>query len=345
MPPSAPPLLTNTLGSSGPQITRVGFGAWALGGGDWAYGWGPQDDATSVAAIRYAIARGISWIDTAAEYGYGHSEEIVAQALAGVPESERPLVFTKCGLVWDPTDRLKPSRQIGNPASIRREAEDSLRRLRVERLDLLQMHWPSRDGSAVEDYWAELVDLRREGKILSAGLSNHGIEALDRAEAIGHVDVIQPPFSAIDRRAALDLLGWARAHETGVIVYSPMQSGLLSGQFSLERADQLAPGDWRRSSPEFTDRLDQNLALANALRPIAERHGVSTGAVAIAWTLAWPGVSGAIVGARSAAQVDGWIAAGTLDLTADDLDEVEVAIRTTGAGEGPTRPLTTGAAV
>jgi len=333
-----PQLESVPLGSGGPQITRVGFGAWALGGGDWAWGWGPQDDHASIAAIRHAIDSGISWIDTAAEYGYGHSEQVVARALADVPVADRPLVFTKCGLVWGEA-RMQPSQQIGDPASIKREAEASLRRLRVEQLDLLQMHWPAEDGSSVEDYWGALVELRDEGKIAAAGLSNHDVDELDRAEAIGHVDVIQPPLSLINRTSAADVIGWAQTHGSGVIVYSPLQSGLLSGSFSAERVAQLDPGDWRKKSPDFNGRLPANLALAQALEPIALRHGANVAEVAIAWTLAWPGVSGAIVGARSPAQVDGWLGAAALTLTRADLDEIARAIRDTGAGEGPTDPL------
>jgi aryl-alcohol dehydrogenase-like predicted oxidoreductase len=331
------------LGATDFALTRVGFGAWAIGGGDWAWGWGPQDDEDSIAAIRHAVDAGIGWIDTAAEYGYGHSEEVVGRALRDIPAAERPLVFTKCGLVWDPADRQKPSEQIGDPASIRREAEASLRRLGVERLDLLQMHWPAEDGSQVEDYWGALVELRAEGTIRAAGLSNHDVAALERAEAIGHVDVIQPPLSAIDRRAASDVIPWAHANGTGVIVYSPMQSGLLSGSFSAARAAALDAGDWRRTSPDFGERLEANLALAAALEPVAARHEVSVGAVAIAWTLAWPGVSAAIVGARRPEQVDGWLPAARLELTGEDLGEIEAAILATGAGEGPIRPTAVGA--
>lgn len=320
------------------EVTRLGFGAWAIGGADWAFGWGTQDDGASIAAIRRAVERGINWIDTAAAYGFGHSEEVVARALRDVPRSDRPYVFTKCGLVPDPKSPGTPIR-VGDPATIRRELEASLKRLGVERIDLYQMHWPPADGTPIEDYWGTLVALKREGKVRAIGLSNHGLAALERAERIGHVDTLQPPLSAVRREIAGAELGWCEGHGTGVIVYSPMQSGLLSGSFSAERAAQLGPDDWRSRSSEFRgDALERNLALADALRPIAERLGTSVGSVAIAWTLAFPGVTGAIVGARSPAQVDGWIGAADVSLSETDLDMIATAIERTGAGSGPPRP-------
>ena len=327
------------LGVTGMEITRAGFGAWAIGGAGWAFGWGSQDDDDSVTAIRHCVERGINWIDTAAAYGLGHSEEVVARALAGLPPDERPYVFTKCGLVWDERDREAPPRRVGDPASIRREVEASLRRLRVERIDLYQMHWPAEDGTPLEDYWGTLLELKAEGKARAVGLSNHDARQLAAAERLGHVDTLQPPFSAIDRDAAAAELPWCDAHETGVIVYSPMQSGLLTGAFDRARAANLPADDWRSRSPDFTgEGLERNLALAEALRPVAERHGATVAAVAVAWTLAWPGVTGAIVGARSPEQVDGWLPAATLRLTDADLDEIAGAIRRTGAGTGPERP-------
>jgi aryl-alcohol dehydrogenase-like predicted oxidoreductase len=332
------PLPTTGLGWTGMHVTRVGFGAWAIGGGDWAFAWGNQDDAASV-AIRHAVESGINWIDTAAVYGLGHSEEVVAAALAGLPEADRPYVFTKGGLVWDPADRSAAPRRVGAPASVRTEVEASLRRLRVERIDLYQMHWPAEDGTTLEEYWQVFTDLKREGKIRAAGLSNHGIFQLEAAERIGTVDAIQPPFNLIHRDAAGDVLPWARTHEAGVIAYSPMASGLLTGAFTAERAAGLEPGDWRAGHPDFTEpALSANLALADALRPVAERHGVTPAAVAVAWTLAFPGVTGAIVGARSPRQVDGWLPAAYLELKDDDLSDIAVAIRATGAGTGPASP-------
>jgi aryl-alcohol dehydrogenase-like predicted oxidoreductase len=333
-------LPTARLGWTGMDLTRVGFGAWAIGGGGWAYAWGGQDDAESIAAIRSAVESGVNWIDTAAVYGLGHSEEVVAAALADFPVADRPYVFTKGGLVWDPADRSAAPRRVGAPASIRAEVEASLRRLKVERIDLYQMHWPAEDGTAVEDYWQVFLDLKREGKIRAAGLSNHSIGQLEAAQEIGNVDAVQPQFSLIHRDAAEDLLLWAREHETGVIVYSPMASGLLTGTFTAERAADLEPGDWRSGHPDFTEpALSANLALADALRPVATRHGVTPAAVAIAWTLSFPGVTGAIVGARSPGQVQGWLPAAHLELKDDDLADIAAAIGATGAGTGPASPL------
>jgi aryl-alcohol dehydrogenase-like predicted oxidoreductase len=321
------------------EITRVGFGAWAIGGGDWAFGWSVQDDAESVAAIRRAVERGVNWIDTAAVYGLGHSEEVVARALREMPPGERPYVFTKCGLVWDEQDRHRLPRRIGEARSLRREVEASLRRLGVERIDLYQMHRPAEDGTPVESYWQTLLDLKAEGKVRSVGLSNHSVEQLAAAERLGHVETLQPPFSAIRREAATALLPWCAAHRTGTIVYSPMQAGLLTGAFTPERAAALPGDDWRSRSPEFQgEGLRRNLALADALRPIAARHDVGVGAVAVAWTLAWPAVTAAIVGARRAEQIDGWLPAAELDLTDADLDEVAAAIERSEAGGGPGRP-------
>jgi aryl-alcohol dehydrogenase-like predicted oxidoreductase len=337
--PARAELPTTAFGSTGMRITRAGFGAWAIGGGGWQFAWGAQDDAASIAAIRHAVGRGINWIDTAAVYGIGHSEDVVARALKDLPASERPWVFTKCGNVGDARNPAAPLRHIGNPQSIRREIEGSLRRLRVDCLDLYQMHWPPDDGTPLEDYWGTLLELKAEGKARAVGLSNHDADRLVVAERIGHVDTLQPPFSPINRAAASVDLPWCAAHGTGVIVYSPMQSGLLTGAFTAERATRLGADDWRSRSPEFGgERLTRNLALAEALRPIAQRHHVSVGAVAVAWTLAWPGVTGAIVGARSPEQVDGWLAAATLELEAADLDLIAAAIERTGAGNGPARP-------
>src|SRR5438270_404492 len=332
-------LPTTPLGTTGMRITRVGFGAWAIGGGGWSFAWGNQDDADSIAAIRHAVERGINWIDTAAVYGLGHSEEIVARALRDIPADDRPYVFTKAGLVWDERDRAAPPRRVGDPLSLRHEVEGSLRRLDVERIDLYQMHWPAEDGTALEDYWGTLLQLKEEGKVRAVGLSNHHVGQLEDAERLGHVDTLQPPFSAIRREVAVAELPWCAAHGTGVIVYSPMQSGLLTGDFSLERAARLGADDWPSRSPDFTGRgLRRNVGLADALRPIAERHRATVAAVAVAWTLAWPGVTGAIVGARSPAQVDGWIGAASLELTDSDLDDIAAAIKRTGAGVGPVRP-------
>jgi aryl-alcohol dehydrogenase-like predicted oxidoreductase len=327
------------LGRTDMNITPVGFGAWAIGGADWAVGWGAQDDDKSIAAIRHAVERGVNWIDTAAIYGLGRSEEVVRAALKEIPANERPFVFTKCGLRWDENDRQAFPRQVGARDSIRREVEDSLRRLGLERIDLYQMHWPAKDGTPLEDYWRTLLELKAEGKVRAVGLSNHNVAQLEAAERIGHVDTLQPPFSAIRREFAAAELPWCRAHETGVIVYSPMQAGLLTGAFSVERAKTLPKDDWRSRDAEFTgDRLKRNLKLAATMQSVAERHGTTTAAVAVAWVLAWPGVTGAIVGARAPEQIDGWIEAATLTLAHSDLEEIAASILATRAGSGPSLP-------
>jgi aryl-alcohol dehydrogenase-like predicted oxidoreductase len=332
-------LPTVQLGRTDMHITRVGFGAWAIGGGDWMAGWGAQDDNDSVAAIRHAIDRGVNWIDTAAIYGLGHSETLVRRALQDLPPSRRPLVFTKCGLVWDAKDRMAPPRMAGARASILQEVDGSLRRLGVERIDLYQMHWPPKDGATLEEYWGTLLELKKIGKVRAVGLSNHSAAQLAQAERLGHVDTLQPPFSAVRRTSAEAEIPWCREHGTGVIVYSPMQAGLLTGSFTAERAKALPENDWRSRDREFSsDRLTKNLRLAEALKPIAARHGTTVASVAVAWTLAWPGVSGAIVGARRPGQVDGWIGAATLQLTREDLEEIAATLRTEGVGDGPALP-------
>lgn len=328
-----------SLGSSGLEITTVGFGAWAVGGGSWAYGWGPQDDDQSITAIRHAVGLGLNWIDTAAVYGLGHSEEVVRRALDGIPAAERPYVFTKGGMVWSGDDPMVSPRQTLAPASIRGECEASLRRLGVERIDLYQFHWPDQSGTAVEDSWGEMVRLIDAGKVRAGGVSNFDVTLLERCERIRHVDSLQPPFSLIRRQAAEAEIPWCRERGTGVIVYSPMQSGILTDRFSEARVAALAEHDWRRRAGEFQPpSLARNIALRDALRPVAARHGTTVAAVAIAWTLAWPGVTAAIVGARDPAQVDGWIGGAALELTPADLDEIARGIERSGAGAGPALP-------
>ena len=332
-------LPTRKLGGTGLEITTVGLGAWAIGGGGWAFGWGPQDQEDSVATILQAVESGINWVDTAAVYGLGRSEEAVGEALRRLDEADRPYVFTKCGLRWDDADPAAPPRRVGDPASIREEVEASLRRLGVEQIDLYQMHWPPEDGTGIEEYWSTLCELRASGKVRAVGLSNHDPSQLAAAEAISHVESLQPPLSLINRAAAGAEIPWCARAGTGVIAYSPMQSGLLSGSFDRARLERLAPDDWRRRSPDFNgEGLAANLALAEGLAPIAERHGVSVGALAVAWVLAWPGVTGAIVGARRPDQIQGWIGAAGLELSDKDLDEIEALLVRTGAGNGPTRP-------
>ena len=330
---------TRQLGSTDLRISTVGFGAWAVGG-EWFHGWGPQDDDASIGAIRHAVELGVNWIDTAAIYGLGHSEEVVGRAIREIPLGDRPYVFTKGGLIPDrsrPFD--EPVRNL-RPFVIRQEVEASLARLGVDRIDLYQFHWPDQVGTLIEDSWAEMARLVDEGKVRYVGVCNFDVELLERAEAVRHVDTLQPPFSLIRRDSGGDVIPWAADHRTGVIVYSPMQSGILTDTFSAERVAAMADTDWRRRAPNFNEpALSRNLALRDALRPIADRHGTTVSAVAIGWALAWPGVSGAIVGARSPEQVDGWIGGSTVRLTEDDLVEIASAATRTGTGTGPVHPL------
>jgi aryl-alcohol dehydrogenase-like predicted oxidoreductase len=306
------------LGGSDLELTPIGFGAWAIGGGDWAFGWGPQDDRASIAAIHRALDHGLNWIDTAAVYGLGHSEEIVREALRD--RSEKPYVFTKCSLVWG------PDRKVGNVLradSVRRECEASLRRLGVERIDLYQVHWPNPDAE-IEEGWATLARLREEGKVRFIGVSNFDVAQLERARRIAPVTSLQPPYSAVHREVEQDLLPYCSAHGIGVLVYSPMQAGLLSGAMTRERVAAFPRDDWRRRSADFREpRLGRNLALQELFRELGARHGASAGAAAVAWTLRRPEVTAAIVGARSAAQVDGFVAAMELRLTASEVGEVD----------------------
>lgn len=327
------------LGLSTTEITTVGLGTWAIGGGNWAFSWGPQDDTQSLKTMRHAIDLGINWIDTAAVYGLGHSEEIVGKFLHELSPSERPLVFTKCGIVWDETDRMKPGRRVLSPTSIRKECEASLHRLGVERIDLYQFHWPDESSTRIEDSWATMSQLVGEGKVQLAGVCNFSSDLMARCEPIHHVESLQPPFSMIRRQAEEKEIPWCVEHQTGVICYSPMQSGLLTESFSADRVATLPKDDWRTRSEEFQQpKLRKNLRLRDALRSVARRHGSSVSEIAIAWTLAWPGVTGSIVGARSPEQVDGWIRAASLLLTEADLEEIAAALKRTGAGAGPLCP-------
>ncbi|SFV38260.1 Predicted oxidoreductase [Devosia crocina] len=324
-------LPTRKFGLTGMAITRVGIGAWAMGGNMW----GPQDDADSAAAIRHAIERGINWIDTAAVYGNGHSETVIGKTLADIPASERPFVFTKGGIVRD--ENGQNPRRIGERNHLRTELENSLKRLGLDVIDLYQLHWPS-DDVPLEEYWSNMLELKKEGKVRHVGLSNHDETQLARAEALGHVETLQPPFSMIRRETGEKILPWCAEHGTGVICYSPMQAGLLTGTMTAERVSAMPDNDWRKNSPEFQgDKLRANLALAERLKPIAERHGTSVSSVALAWCHAWPGLTATIVGARSPAQVDGWLDAASLDLNTEDLNEIARAIEETGAGQGPAK--------
>lgn len=318
------------LGSSGPGLSVVGIGAWAIGG-PGAFGWGPQDDDESIAALHRAFDSGVTWVDTAAVYGLGHSEEIVGQVVR--EHGDGVLVFTKCGLNWYGGNERSPVNDL-RPSSIRFELEQSLKRLGRDHVDLYQFHTPdSSTGTPVEESWLTMAELVDEGKARWIGVSNFTVELLERCERVRHVDSLQSPLSLIDRRSLRDLLPWCQAHDTGVLAYSPLQSGLLSGSFDADRAAQLPADDWRRSSRDFQQpRLDANLALAERLRPIAGRHGVEVAAVAAAWVLEQPGVTAAIVGGRRPSQLDAWLPAGSLRLAARDLEEIATAIRDTGAG-------------
>jgi len=328
------------LGSDGPEITTVGFGAWAIGG-PWKFGWGPVDDDESVEAIRHAVDSGINWIDTAAVYGLGHSEEVVGRAVEPFDVGKDVLVFTKCGRNWYGSEKGEEIVNDLRPESIRFECEQSLKRLGLERIDMFQFHWPDfATGTEVEDSWSTMQELVEEGKVRWLGVSNFSIELLERCEPVRHVDSLQPPLSMLKRSARDILIPWCRDNGTGVIVYSPMQSGLLTGAFDRDRVESLAKDDWRRGTPAFQEpKFSQNLALVDGLRKIAEDVECSLAELAIAWTLAIEGVTAAIVGARQADQVDGWIGASDLDLSSDVVESIEVMIRETGAGtnEPPTQ--------
>jgi aryl-alcohol dehydrogenase-like predicted oxidoreductase len=325
------------LGRSDLRISRVGLGTWAMGGPRQGLHWGAQEDSESIATVQRAVEAGINWLDTAPIYGHGHAETVVGQALRTLPEPDRPLVFTKCGMTWDEADHFQPGGRSGRPEALRAEVDRSLARLGVERIDLYQMHQVPPDA-ALEEYWGVMLDLRDAGKVRAIGLSNHDVPRLEQAAAMGGLTSLQPPLSAIRRDAAAEVVPWCRAHEVGVISYGSLESGLLAGGFEADRMDRMDPDDWRRRSPAFTDQLPANLQVAAALAEVAERHEVTPAAAAAAWVLAWDGVTGAIVGARRPEQIDGWIDAARVTLADNDLDAVAAAIRASGAGQGPARP-------
>jgi len=308
---------TKQLGKSDLSITPIGFGAWAIGGSGWEFGWGEQDDKQSVAAIHRALELGINWIDTAAVYGMGHSEEVVALALRTWP-GPRPYVFTKCGLRWDEQGYVHRSL---NAASIRQECEDSLRRLKLDAIDLYQVHWPTEE---LEEGWSAMARLQKEGKVRWIGVSNFDVEEMGRAQAIAPITSLQPPYSLVRREIEHEILPYCRSEELGVIVYSPMASGLLTGAMTRKRADALSMSDWRSRDIEFQEpRLSRNLALVERLRDIGERYGRPPGQIAIAWTLREPAVTGAIVGARNAKQVAENVGAAAVCLTGKEIAEIE----------------------
>jgi len=308
---------TRKLGNSDLKITPIGFGAWAIGGSGWEFGWGEQDDKQSVAAIHRALELGINWIDTAAVYGMGHSEKVVASALR-TWRGPRPYVFTKCGLRWDEQGYVHRSL---NPASIRQECEDSLRRLNVDVIDLYQIHWPTEE---LEEGWSAMARLQKEGKVRWIGVSNFDVEEMGRAQAIAPITSLQPPYSLVRREIEHEILPYCRSEELGVIVYSPMASGLLTGAMTRKRVDGLSMSDWRSRDIEFQEpRLSRNLVLVERLREIGERYGRPPGQIAIAWTLRNPAVTGAIVGARNAKQVGANVGAADVCLTDEEIAEIE----------------------
>lgn len=309
---------TRQLGNSDLKITPVGVGAWAIGGGGWQFGWGPQDDQKSIAAIRAALDAGVNWIDTAAVYGLGHSEEVVAQALEG--RSNRPFVFTKCGRVWNERREIGKSLKAD---SIRRECEASLRRLKVDLIDLYQIHWPEPDED-IEEGWSTMAKLQQEGKVRWIGVSNFNADQMRRAQAIAPITSLQPPYSAISPEIEESILPFAAKNKIGVIVYSPMKSGLLTGKMTKERVEALPEDDFRKRALHFQEpNLSRNLKLAAKLEEIGGRHGRSAGEAAIAWTLRRPEVTAAIVGVRSPEQVQGVAGAADFRLSAEEIREIE----------------------
>ncbi len=307
-----------TLGNSDLQISPLGVGAWAIGGGGWEFAWGDQNDQDSIGAIKSALDGGINWIDTAAVYGLGHSEEVIAGALQGI--SKKPYVFTKCERRWDENGKIFGSLKAD---SVRKECEDSLRRLKIDVIDLYQMHWPQPDED-IEEGWTEMARLQQEGKLRWIGVSNFNVEQMKRAQKIAPITSLQPPYSLLKRDVEKEILPFARENNIGVIVYSPMRAGLLAGKMTKERAQNLSKDDWRSRDSDFQEpKLSHNLEVANLLEKIGEGHGRTSGEVAIAWTLSNPAVTGAIVGLRRADQVDGTIGAMDFRLTKEEINEIE----------------------
>jgi aryl-alcohol dehydrogenase-like predicted oxidoreductase len=310
------------LGNSDMQISVLGIGAWAIGGAGWAGSMGPQNEGDSIPAIHAALDHGMNWIDTAALYGLGHSEEVVAQALKG--RNPRPYIFTKCERVWDSKGNVGASLKA---ESIRKECEASLRRLKIDFIDVYQIHWPEPDED-IEEGWTEMARLQKEGKVRYIGVSNFSVSQMKRAQAIAPITSLQPPYSIVTREIEHEILPYTKSNNIGVIVYSPMSAGLLTGAMTRERVANFTSEDWRRNLPNFREPLlSRNLRLVEQLRKIAQRHGCSPGEVAIAWTLNNPAVTGAIVGFRNPKQVDGIIGAAELKLAPEDLNEIETALK------------------
>ena len=311
---------TKQLGTSDLYITPVGYGSWAIGGSGWQFAWGKQNDNDSITAIHRALELGVNWIDTAAVYGLGHSEEIVARALASWP-GPQPYVFSKCGLRWDAQGQ---THRVLTAASIRQECEDSLHRLKVDTIDLYQIHWPVEDTKELEEGWSTMAQLQREGKARWIGVSNFDVEQMKRAQAIAPITSLQPRYSLVHTEVERELLPFCQHEGIGVIVYSPMASGLLTGAMTRERISKLPDDDWRKRDPDFNEPgLSAHLALVERLRAVGKRHGYPPGAVAVAWTLRHAAVTAAIVGARKPEQVDDMVAAAAVHLTESDLNEIE----------------------
>jgi aryl-alcohol dehydrogenase-like predicted oxidoreductase len=305
------------------EITALGFGSWAIGGSGWAAAWGPQDDDEAVGAIRRAVELEINWVDTAAVYGLGHSEELVARALKGVPDADRPYLFTKCSLVWDEGGDIS---NVLKRDSVRRECEQSLRRLQTDVIDLYQIHWPRPDED-IEEGWSALAELKEEGKVRHIGVSNFDVSQMERANQFSPVETLQPPYNMLNRGVEEEILPYCVENDIGVIVYSPMRSGLLTGKMTAERVQNMPSDDWRRNADDFQEpRLSRNLKLVERLTEIGEQHDKSPAEVAIAWTLRHPAVTAAIVGGRRPDQVDGIIGAAEFRLSEDEIEEIETAI-------------------
>jgi len=315
-------IATTQLGETGLEITRLGLGAWAIGGGGWEFGWGPQDDDESIAAIHYALEHGINWIDTAAAYGFGRSEQIVGRALEGL--AQRPYVFTKCSLLEGPGRRVVHSLKRD---SVLREAGDSLERLGVDAIDLYQIHWPIPEDD-IEEGWSALAELKEQGLVRHIGVSNFEVNQLRRIQQIAPVETLQPQYSLIERDIEAEILPFAERERIGVIVYSPMGSGMLTGGMTRERIENLAEDDWRKRDARFNEpQLSRNLELVARLTAVADRYDTTPGAVAVAWTLRHPAVDGAIVGFRRPDQVDPILTAADLELTDQDIAEIEGSTR------------------
>ncbi|MGV0028730.1 aldo/keto reductase [Phormidesmis priestleyi] len=308
---------TKQLGNSDLHLTPIGFGAWAIGGGGWEFGWGHQEDQESIAAIHRALDLGVNWIDTAAIYGLGHSEDVVSRALKG---RSQPYVFTKCSMIWDEKGKIGRSLKAD---SLRREVEDSLRRLQIEAIDLYQIHWPNPDAD-LEEGWSTLADLQTEGKVRYIGVSNFSVEQTKRIQKIAPITSLQPPYSLVRREIEADVLPFCQENNIGVIVYSPMQSGLLAGSMTADRIAHMPDDDWRKRNPQFQEpRLSRNLKLVELLKQIGQQSDHSAGEVAIAWTLNHPAVTAAIVGGRNAQQVEGIIGAANYRLSEQELSAIE----------------------